>query len=277
VDLGLSGRTAFVTGASGGIGRAIAEAFASEGCNVICHAFRGGKGTRAWLETRPWKDRAMVVEADARVPAELEGAWGAARERFGRLDICIANAGARPSAAARLDEAPEERIRETIASSLLVSVWTARAFLNSLAKAKGDGSALLFIGSTAATFGERGYADYATAKAGLLGLMLTLKNEIVALDPRGRVNLLVPGWTATHVDRPELDNLDLLRRVAQTMPLRQIARADDIARAAVWLCSPVARHVTGQSLTVAGGMEGRVLWQPQDIDPDSIRRDARSS
>ena len=96
------------------------------------------------------------------------------------MDVCVANAGARPSAPARLDESSEERIRETIEGSLLVSVWTARAFLASLAKAKGDGSALLFIGSTAATFGERGYADYATAKAGLLGLMLTLKNEIVA-------------------------------------------------------------------------------------------------
>lgn len=273
MDLGLSGKTAFVTGSSGGIGRAIAEAFAAEGCNVICHAFRGGEKLRAWLKTRPWKDRALAVLADARRPEELEGAWGTARERFGKIDICVANAGARPPASARLDEAAEERVRETIESSLLVSVWTARAFLQSLAKTKGDGSALLFIGSTAATFGERGYADYATAKAGLQGLMLTLKNEIVALDPRGRVNLLVPGWTATHVDRPELKNLDLLRKVAQTMPLRQIARADDIAKAAVWLCSPAARHVTGQSITVAGGMEGRVLWQPTDIDPESIRRD----
>lgn len=275
MDLGLKGKTAFVTGASGGIGRAIAEAVAAEGCNVICHAFRGGKTLRAWLAKQTWKDRALAVEADARRPAELEGAWGAARERFKRIDICVANAGARPSASARLDEAGEERIRETIESSLLVSVWTARAFMASLARTGADGSALLFIGSTAAVFGERGYADYATAKAGLAGLMMTLKNEIVALDPRGRVNLLVPGWTATHVDRPEIDNLDLLRRVAQTMPLRQIARADDIAKAAVWLCSPAARHVSGQSLAVAGGMEGRVLWQPGDIDPESIRRETR--
>jgi len=274
VDLGLKGKTAFVTGASGGIGRAIAEAFAAEGSNVVCHAFRGGKTLKAWLAKQSWKDRALAVEADARVPKELEGAWGAARERFRRIDICVANAGARPAVSARLDEAGEERIRETIEGSLLVSVWTARAFLSSLAKTGGDGSALCLIGSTAAVFGERGYADYATAKAGLVGLMMTLKNEIVALDPKGRVNLLVPGWTATHVDRPELQNLDLLRRVAQTMPLRQIARADDIAKAAVWLCSPAARHVSGQSITVAGGMEGRVLWQPGDIDAESIRRDA---
>lgn len=274
MDLGLKGKTAFVTGASGGIGRAIAEAFAAEGSNVVCHAFRGGKTLKAWLAKQSWKDRALAVEADARVPKELEGAWGAARERFRRIDICVANAGARPAVSARLDEAGEERIRETIEGSLLVSVWTARAFLSSLAKTGGDGSALCLIGSTAAVFGERGYADYATAKAGLVGLMMTLKNEIVALDPKGRVNLLVPGWTATHVDRPELQNLDLLRRVAQTMPLRQIARADDIAKAAVWLCSPAARHVSGQSITVAGGMEGRVLWQPGDIDAESIRRDA---
>jgi 3-oxoacyl-[acyl-carrier protein] reductase len=277
VDLGLGGRTAFVTGASGGIGRAIAEAFAAEGCNVACHAFRGGKQLRAWLSKRPWKERALAVEADARRPAEMEGALGEACARFGRVDVCVANAGARPRGAARLDEAPEERIRETIESNLLVSVWTARAFLASLGRTGGDGSALLFVGSTAASFGEKGYADYATAKAGLVGLMLTLKNEIVELDPRGRVNLLLPGWTATHVERPELDDPELVRRAVQTMPLRQIARADDVARAAVWLCSPAARHVTGQTLAVAGGMEGRVLWEPRAIDPASIRREVRGT
>jgi 3-oxoacyl-[acyl-carrier protein] reductase len=275
VDLGLKGRAAFVTGASGGIGRAIAEAFAAEGCNVICHAFRGAEALKAWLGGRPWKERGLLVAADARRPAELEGALWEACRRFGRVDICVANAGTRPDRSARLDEAPEERIRATVESNLLASAFTARAFLASLARTPGDGSALLFIGSTAATFGERGYADYAMAKAGLLGLMLTLKNEIVALDPRGRVNLLVPGWTATHVDRPALRDLDLVRRAAQTMPLRQIARADDIARAAVWLCSPAARHVSGQALTIAGGMEGRVLWQPGEVDPEAIRRDAR--
>jgi 3-oxoacyl-[acyl-carrier protein] reductase len=275
VNLELEGRTALVTGASGGIGRAIAEAFAAEGCNVICHAYRGAEALRAWLSSRPWKERGLAVVADARRPAELEGAFGEGCRRFGRVDVCVANAGARPGGPARLDEAAEERIRATVEANLLASAFTARALLASLARTGGDGSALLFIGSTAATFGERGYADYAMAKAGLSGLMLTLKNEIVALDPRGRVNLLVPGWTATHVDRPELRDLDLVRRAAQTMPLRRIARADDIARAAVWLCSPVARHVTGQALTVAGGMEGRVLWQPGEVDPESIRREAR--
>ena len=264
-----------MTGASGGIGRALAAAFAAEGCNVICHAFRAGDALRAWLGQQPWREHALAVEADARRPAEIERAFEAAVERFGRIDICVANAGARPPDSERLDEAAEEQLREAIESNLLASLWTARAFLASLKRTGGEGSALLLIGSTAGSFGERGYAGYAAAKAGLVGLMLTLKNEIVALDPRGRVNLLLPGWTATHVDRPELKKPDLVRRVAQTMPLRQIARAEDIAKAAVWLCSPAARHVTGQTVTVAGGMEGRLLWQPEEVDPERIRREAQ--
>jgi 3-oxoacyl-[acyl-carrier protein] reductase len=66
-----------------------------------------------------------------------------------------------------------------------------------------------------------------------------------------------------------------VRRVVQTMPLKQIARAEDIANAAAWMCSPASRHVTGQILTVAGGMEGRVLWDPDEIDPQAVRREAR--
>lgn len=277
MELQLTGKTALVTGASGGIGRAIAEAFAAEGANVVCHARTQLDALDGWLATRPWADRALSVQADIRRPAELDAMFRAARERFGRVDACVANAGARPPAAADLVAADPERIRTCVENNLMGAVWTARAFLKSL-QATGpavDGASLLFIGSTAATFGERGYADYAAAKAGLIGLTRTLKNEIVALDPRGRVNLLEPGWTATHVARPALENLDLVRRVVQTMPLKQIARAEDIANTAVWISAPIARHLTGQTVTVAGGMEGRVLWDPDEIDPEAVRREAR--
>jgi 3-oxoacyl-[acyl-carrier protein] reductase len=272
MDLGLSGKTVLVTGASGGIGRALAEAFGAEGARVVCHTFRKKAELEEWLATRPWRARALVVTGDMRVPAEMV----AAVERCGRLDVCIANAGARPAAETPLHECSEERIRETVEANLLGAVWTARAFLKSVARSGAVGSSLILIGSTAATFGERGYADYAAAKAGLVGLLRTTKNEIAALDPRGRVNLIDPGWTATHVPRPALEDVDAVARAARTMPLRQLGRASDIARAALWLASPVAaRHVTGQILTVAGGMEGRILWDGNDVDGEAIRDEVR--
>ena len=263
MELALHDRTALVTGASGGIGRAIALAFAAEGARVICHTHRRETELRDWLKTREWSGQAEVYQADLRQPLDFD--------RFGRIDICVANAGARPRTAAPLHTQAIERVEETIDVNLTGAIRTAQAFLRSIESHGGDGASLLFIGSTAASFGEAGWADYAAAKAGLWGLVQSLKNEIVRLDPRGRVNLVEPGWTMTHVPRPALDDPDAVTRVVQTMPLRQLAKADDIARTVVWLSSPTAaRHVTGQQVTVAGGMEGRLLWDRDEIDPRSV-------
>jgi 3-oxoacyl-[acyl-carrier protein] reductase len=173
-------------------------------------------------------------------------------KEIGPLDVCIANAATRAREAAPLHEADETRIRGIVETNLLGALWTARVCFECGA------SSLVFIGSTAARFGEAGHADYAATKAALYGLLRTLKNEIVQIAPHGRVNLVEPGWTKTHVPRDESN----VERALATMPLQRIGSADDVANACLWLASPAARHVTGQVVTVAGGMEGRVLWEP---------------
>ena len=91
------------------------------------------------------------------------------------------------------------------------------------------------------------------------GMLPTLKNEIVRVAPVGRVNLVAPGWTVTPMTEGELTQ-ETVDRVTATMALRKVATAEDVARAIVYLCSPLASgHVTGQVITVAGGMEGRLL------------------
>jgi 3-oxoacyl-[acyl-carrier protein] reductase len=94
----------------------------------------------------------------------------------------------------------------------------------------------------------------------------------VELDPYARVNLIEPGWTVTHMARPALEEPGVISKVVRTMPLRQLGRAVDIARAALFLASPAAaRHVSGEVITVAGGMEGRALWEGAPIDEAGIR------
>jgi len=118
----------------------------------------------------------------------------------------------------------------------------------------------VMVSSTAGLFGEAGHADYAAAKSAIAyGLMLSLKNEVVRVAPRARVNVVCPGWTYSPMTRGELDE-SLPQRITRTMALRKVATAEDVARQVVVLASDeISGHVTGQIVTVAGGMEGRVV------------------
>lgn len=279
MDLGLRGKTVLITGASGGIGRALALAFAEEGARLVLHAHRNRDPLADWLRGQPLLAGAEVVTADVACAAAVDGMFAAACAA-GRIDVCVANAGIWPAEPRRLHTMPEARIRQVLEVNLLGCILTARAFLRALAtggpRPDGDGAVLLFVGSTAGRFGERDHAEYAAAKSGLVGLMLSLKNEIADLDPLARVNLIEPGWTVTEMTRGELADDTLVRRTTATMALRRIATPRDVARVAVALASPaMSRHVTGQTVTVAGGMEGRQLWSDRELDAAAIR--ARSA
>jgi len=280
MDLGLGDKVVLMTGASGGIGRALAGAFAAEGARVALHGRTRIADLRRHVAGAPWRDRALVLSGDLTKSEACDAMFARILKAWGRVDVCIANAGSYPQEALRIDRIAPRRVAETIAANLLSSVWTARAFLASLAatgpRADGHGASLVLIGSTAGRFGERGHFDYSVAKAGLAGLVLTLKNEIVEIDPFGRVNMIEPGWTVTHNVRASLEKPGAIARVVATMPLRQLGRAADVARAAVWIASPAAaRHVNGQSIVLAGGMEGRLLWPPESIDEAAVRRRCR--
>ncbi len=277
MDLGLADTTVLITGAGGGIGRALAEEFAVEGSRLALHGRSSFRAIGESILRRGWRDRAIALPGDVTRPAEMEDLLARAAARFGRVDVVVANAGVWPPEDLRLDQQGEERLRRTIEVNLLGAIWTARAFFRCLARtgprSDGRGACLIFIGSTAGRFGERGHVDYSAAKAGLYGLVRSLKNEIVALDPYGRVNMVEPGWTVTEMARESLAAPEAVRDVLRTTPVRQLARPRDIARAVVFLASPrAARHITGEIVTVAGGMEGRVQWSPEEIDPDAVRR-----
>lgn len=280
MNTGLEEKVVFVTGASGGIGRGLTEAFAAEGARLVLQGHRQFDSLCEFVREAGLEDRSLLIDADVTKPDEMDRAFAHAASEFGRVDVCVANAGVWPPEDVPLWEMDVDRVREVVEIDLLGAVWTARAFLRSLARsgprADGHGASIVFTGSTAGRFGERGHADYALSKAGLTGLVRSLKNEITTIDPRGRVNMVEPGWTVTSMARPALENPDNIVRVVRTMPLRQLAVADDIASAVVFLASPVAaRHVSGEVLTVAGGMEGRLLWGRDEVDAAAIADELR--
>jgi 3-oxoacyl-[acyl-carrier protein] reductase len=255
VDTGLAGRGVVVTGASGGIGAACARAFAAEGAKVLVHYHRGEERARALAEELAG---APVAAADLTVEADVERLFATARDTLGSVEVCAAVAGVYPAEDVPLWELDLARFEETLRQNLTATFLTARAFLRGLAP--GGGGALVLVGSTAGRFGEAGHADYAAAKAAIQGgLLLSLKNEVARIGPRVRVNAVAPGWTVSPMTRGMLGEDDV-RRITRTMPLRKVATPEDVAAQVVVLASErLSGHVTGQLVTVAGGMEGRVV------------------
>jgi 3-oxoacyl-[acyl-carrier protein] reductase len=255
MDLGLRHAGVLVTGGSGGIGEATARAFAAEGARVAVHYNSNRDAAEAIADdiggVALQADLVQEEAADALVPAAVEA--------LGRLDACVANAGVWPSEDVPVADLPLERWRATLDANLTATFLTARAYLRHARTADGPGS-LVMVASTAAHFGEAGHADYASAKAGIAyGLARSLKNEA---GGHARVNVVSPGWTETPMAEGSLTP-QTLATILATMPLDKVAKPEDVARTIVWLSSTFAAgHLTGEIVTVAGGMEGRLLRDP---------------
>jgi len=271
METDLGGRVVLITGASGGMGCGIARKFAAEGARLVLH-YRGGRERIAALQRELSRVETMAVKADLSRESEARKLLAQALQRFGRVDTLVANAGSWETRDIPLHRISARQWRRTLDEVLTTAFFAVREFLRLVAKQRRGN--LTLVGSTAAIFGEAGHADYAAGKAAIVyGLTRSLKNEIARLAPHtqrycgGRVNCVCPGWTIVPRLAAKLGEKQIIRRVTSTMALPQLARPEDVANAVVFLSSDVlARHITGQILMIAGGMEGRALWQSAEID-----------
>ena len=263
-----------VTGASGGIGSSIVQAFVREGAQVVAHHRSGGRRIPD-LKKEIRAGSVLPLRADLTSEAEARRLFNQALHRFGRVDTLVANAASWETQDVALDKMTLRHWRRTMDGVLTTTFFSLREFLRIIARQK-QGNAVL-IGSTAAVFGEAGHADYAAAKSAIaFGLTRSIKNELARLAPHtarycgGRINCVCPGWTRVPRLASKLGQPEMIRKALATMALPQIAQPQDIAHAVVFLSSDLlARHITGQTLVIAGGMEGRWLWKPEEIDPST--------
>ncbi len=255
MDTGLDGARVLVTGGAGGIGSAICRAFAEEQARVAVHYHASAVAARALAA----EIEGVAFEGDLTVEGDVDRVFAETIEALGGLDVCIANAGWYPRDDVPTWEMGLDRWKHVLDRNLTIAFLTARAFLRHAATT-GRG-ALVLTASTAGLFGEAGHADYAAAKGAISsGFLLSLKNEAARLGDGVRVNAVAPGWTATPKRRDEGIDPEHVERATATMARKQLATPEDVAAQVVVLASDrLSSHQTGQVVTVAGGMEGRII------------------
>ena len=265
MNTGFKSKHVVVTGASSGIGFDSISFFLAEGAKVTACYNSDPKNLKTLINSYP--ERLNVVKVNVRNEPDVAFLFTEANKVFGRIDVTVANAGIVFHDDAPVHEMSIEQWQNTIAVNLTGVFLCAKLFFANLKKYPGDDASLVLVGSTAGEIGQAGYCDYSTSKAGLRGLLMTLKNEIVHLAVRGRVNLVNPGWTITPMTEGELSDKTTMSRILQTIPLRKVATPSDITHAILYLSSDkLAGHVSGQTITIAGGMDGRVLFSRDDVE-----------
>lgn len=253
MDLQLKGRAAFVAASSKGMGRAIAECFAAEGADVGMCA-RGADALHEAAESvRARGVRVSASVADLTDARQCADAVQQAAQELGRLDALVVNAGGPPRAL--FDELDDAKWDAAFQLTLMSAVRLVRAALPALRES--DAASILFISSWSVRQPIHGLTLSNSIRGATAGLAKALAND---LAPQIRVNTLLPGTVRT--DRQmELaraagaaDVDEYLRGMATSVPLDRLGEPAEIARVAVFLCSPAASYVTGQMLAVDGGV-----------------------
>lgn len=244
----LTGRVAVVTGGGQGIGEGIAKAFAEAGAAVVVAARHEDRIAKVADDITQAGGRALAVRTDVTDRAALTALATAAVEHFGGLHIWVNNAGG-STVRTPLTSLSEDDWASCLAVNL-TSVWTASVIA---AAHMPDGGNIINVTSPAATRAVPGSGHYSAAKAGVNALTLTMSVE---LAPTVRVNAIAPGFVPTEVMMTALDmDVPALEKMATSrIPLKRLGTPDDIAAAAVYLASDAGGWVTGQIITVAGGL-----------------------
>ena len=245
--LRLDGKVALVTGGGRGIGQAIALAFAEQGADVVISARTQSEIEATAATAQRFGRRALAIPCDVTDGAQLEALVQRTLEEFGHIDLLVNNAGGFPPMPFLDTDLPswEWCFKFNLTSAYLLT----RACLPHMLA--GDGGAVLNISSAAGRIVRKGFVAYGTAKAALSFMTRQLAAEFA---PRVRLNALSVGAVATSALAPFLT--DEIRAQMESMtPMGRIGTVEDIAMAALWLCTPAGGWVTGKVIEVDGGTE----------------------
>lgn len=253
----LAGQRAIVTGASSGIGRAIATALGAAGARVVVNFLSNADAAQEVVaQNRQSGVDALAVQGDVSKQDECVALFDAAREHFGGLDILIANAGIQRDAA--FADMTLAQWREVIDVNLTGQFIGAQEAVRQFRR-QGRGTSpsralgkIIFTSSVHQVIPWAGHANYASAKGGLKLLMQSLAQEVASEGIR--VNAIAPGAIRTPINRPAWETQEAEKALLRFIPYGRVGDPEDVAKAAVWLASDEADYVVGTTLFVDGGM-----------------------
>jgi len=250
MELGLGGKTAVVTGGSGGLGRAVCDAFCAEGANVVVHYFTQKVGTLEFADglSNRYGAAALPLQADLRNSSEIDAMFAAVVSAFGGFDILVNNAGTWPQTMVR--DLSEEEWDETLRINLTSAFMTSKRAVNHFVETSRKGRIINVISINGINGATRRHAHYAAAKGGLLTFTYSLAREVAEYGIT--VNAVCPGMMRTNMNRKVLEEHE--EEYIARIPLGRISEPEEVASSVVFLASDLAGYITGSTLNATGGM-----------------------
>ena len=243
----LTGKTALVTGATRGIGRAIALKFASEGADIAFTYRSQHEAARTLVEEiEAMGVRAKAYTSDAADFAQAHEVVENVKATFGRIDILVNNAGiTKDGLMMRMDEAQWDAVIDTNLKSAFNFIHACTPIM-----ARQRGGSMINMSSVVGVSGNAGQCNYSASKAGLIGLTKSIAKE---MGPRGiRANCIAPGFIGTDMTEALPENIR--QEWEKQIPLRRAGKPEDVAGVALFLASDMSVYVTGQVINCCGGM-----------------------
>ena len=242
-----AGKTAIVTGASRGVGRATAVRLAEGGANIVVNYLQNHAEADETVRLCEEKGvQAIAIQGDVSEFSAAKAIADKTVETFGTIDLLVLNAGIWEGAP--IEEMSEETWNRVLNTNLKAAWAMSKACVPAMKKR--ESGAIVLVSSTAGQRGEAGYSNYAASKGGQISFTKALASE---LCPKIRVNCVAPGWIETAMVRPVFEDKEYEQSVINSIPLKRIATTDDVALSICFLLSDWSRHITGEILNINGG------------------------
>jgi 3-oxoacyl-[acyl-carrier protein] reductase len=255
VQLSITGKVALITGGSRGIGASTVKMFCAAGAKVVFN-YQKARAAAEGVVAECGPSSCAAIQAELSCAQDAEELVKATVAKFGRIDCLVANHGIWPPHDMPIDEMTEEQWRQTIAVNLdsvfgLVKYSVSQIKRQGRPKTGDAAGRIVIISSTAGQRGEAFHCDYAASKGAVISMVKGLSTEL-ARDGI-YVNCVAPGWVATDMAAPALENSKTRERVFATIPLGRVGKPEEIAAPVLFLCTQHAGFITGEILNVNGG------------------------